>query len=409
MAQKPSRLIAYLILTLAGLATANGFEPTEDGLYAIFDTSEGEFTAELYFEQVPITVANFVGLAENSISHFDNSTGAAQNKPFYDGITFHRIIENFVIQAGSPNGTGSDGPGYSFADEIETDLKHNAKGILSMANAGPNTNGSQFFVTLSSETATHLDGRHAVFGLVVDGIEVVDAIGLAPTGAGGAPTNPITINSVSILRVGEAAEGFSPAKFLRPFEVAVEPKIDIGNDGSASVSFPRTETRDYFLYQTSDFQDIKGPTRLLWSVEQPDSIEHDFELPGTESNPVFYYYSELGLPWPEPNPGFTVTFELPTESGFGPHTVILGENFAATFTSVFNPDESLNCEYGWYDLGDRVQIYFFFPFESWYEVQIHLDKDGLDGETAFMTVNDPFFNQDFSHTGAFSLAPTETP
>ncbi|MEC7907652.1 MAG: peptidylprolyl isomerase, partial [Verrucomicrobiota bacterium] len=279
MARKPSRLLAFLLSTFAGLATAIGFEPSEDGLYAVFDTSEGEFTATLYFKQVPITVANFVGLAENSISHFDDTTGEAQNKPFYDGITFHRIIENFVIQAGSPNGTGSDGPGYSFADEIESDLKHNAKGVLSMANAGPNTNGSQFFVTLSSETATHLDGRHAVFGLVVDGIEVVDAIGLAPTGANGAPTNPITINSVTILRVGEAAEAFSPANFLRPFEVAVEPKIHIGDDGSASVSFPRTETRDYFLYQTSDFRDVKGPTRMLWSPVTPESIEHVFELP----------------------------------------------------------------------------------------------------------------------------------
>ena len=409
MARKPSRLLAFLFLIFARLATASGFEPTEDGLYAAFDTSEGEFTAILYFEQVPITIANFVGLAENSISHFDDTTGEAQNKRFYDGITFHRIIENFVIQAGSPNGTGTDGPGYSFADEIEPDLKHNAKGILSMANAGPNTNGSQFFVTLSSETATHLDGRHAVFGLVVDGIEVVETIGLAPTGAGGAPTNPITIKSVTILRVGEAAEAFSPASYLRPFEVPVEPKIDIGDDGSASVSFPRSETRDYFLYQTSDFQNVKGPTRLLWSAETPESIEHDFEIPESGGEPVFYYYSELGLPWPESNPGFTVTFELPAESGFGSHTVVLGEDFSGTFTSGFNPDEPLNCEYGWYDLGDRIQMYFFFPFESWYKVQIHLDKGSLEESTAFMTVNDPFFNQNFSHTGAFSLTPTETP
>ena len=261
----------------------------------LFDTSEGEFTAILYFEQVPITVANFVGLAENSISHFHDTTGEAQNKRFYDGITFHRIIENFVIQAGSPNGTGTDGPGYSFADEIEPDLKHNAKGILSMANAGPNTNGSQFFVTLSSETATHLDGRHAVFGLVVDGIEVVDAIGVAPTGTGGAPTNPIIINSVTILRVGEAAEAFSPASFLRPTEVAVEPKIDIGDDGSARVSFPRTATRDYFLYQTSDFQCVKGPTRLLWSAVKPESIEHIFGFPKAEMNLYFTIIQNWGF------------------------------------------------------------------------------------------------------------------
>jgi cyclophilin family peptidyl-prolyl cis-trans isomerase len=408
MAETPSRLATFFI-SLALLVTARGFEPTEDGLYAVFDTSEGEFTAALYFEQVPITVANFVGLAENSISHFDVTTGEAQNKPFYNGLTFHRIIGNFVIQAGSPNGTGSDGPGYSFADEIETDLKHNAKGILSMANAGPNTNGSQFFITLSSETATHLDGRHAVFGLVVDGINVVDAIGLAPTNTGGAPITPITINSVSILRVGAAAAAFQATDYMRPFQVEVQPSIEIADDGSASVSFPRSETLDYFLYRTLDFQEREGPHRLLWDSESPEIIEHEIELPEPNGAPVFYYYSELALPWLETNPGFTVTFELPAESGFGPHTVNLGDDFKGTFTSLFNPDESLECDYAWYDLGNRIQIYFFFPFESWYEVQVHLDKDSLDAETAFMTVNDPFWNQDFSHTGAFSFAPTETP
>ena len=408
MALKPLRF-ATLLSSLAALATASGFEPSEDGLYAVFDTSEGEFTATLYFEQAPITVANFVGLAENSISHFDLDNQSFRNTPFYNGIVFHRIIENFVIQAGSPDGTGTDGPGYTFADEIETDLQHNAKGILSMANAGPNTNGSQFFITLSSQTAQHLDGRHAVFGLIVDGIEVVDTIG-GFFGTNGAPSKTVTINSITIVREGAAALAFNPTDHIRPFELDATLDIEIEEDGSAFAFFPRSESSIYFQYKTADFQQTEGPIQLSESELDPNEIRHEIDLPGSSNLPVFYHYSQVS-PLPRPSPkskaGFDVTFSLP--EAFGTHTVTLGNNQRGTFTSIFNPDNPLECEYAWYDLGDRIQIYFFFPFESWYEVQIHLDKDSLGGDTAFMTVNDPFFNQDLTHTGAFSFAPTETP
>jgi cyclophilin family peptidyl-prolyl cis-trans isomerase len=143
----------------------------------------GNFTVELFEAQTPNTVGNFAKLAE---------------KNFYDGVIFHRVIDGFMIQGGDPTGTGRGGPGYQFADEIHPQLKHSSEGILSMANAGPNTNGSQFFVTLSP--TPHLDGKHTVFGKVVEGMDVVKKIGKTPTGRGDRPITDVVMKSVRIER-----------------------------------------------------------------------------------------------------------------------------------------------------------------------------------------------------------------
>ncbi|HSK09595.1 MAG TPA: peptidylprolyl isomerase [Vicinamibacterales bacterium] len=192
-----------LVLTV-GMAAAQTTPQKKEsklkpGTYAHFVTTEGDFTVRLFEKEAPKTVANFAGLAEGTI---DPATGKpGKSKPFYNGLVFHRIIQGFMIQGGDPLGTGTGGPGYRFADEFHPKLRHSKAGILSMANAGPNTNGSQFFVTLGP--TPHLDNKHSVFGEVVEGMDVVKKIGAVKTGAGDRPVKPVVMKSVTIERVTE--------------------------------------------------------------------------------------------------------------------------------------------------------------------------------------------------------------
>jgi peptidyl-prolyl cis-trans isomerase A (cyclophilin A) len=166
---------------------------------AVFTTSEGIFTARLFDQEAPNTVANFVDLAEGTKEFSDPKTGQKTRRPFYDGLVFHRVIKAFMIQGGCPLGTGTGGPGYKFADEFNPKLRHSKPGILSMANAGPNTNGSQFFVTLAA--TPWLDSKHSVFGEVIDGMDVVEKIGSTPTSKpNDRPLNAVTIQSVKITK-----------------------------------------------------------------------------------------------------------------------------------------------------------------------------------------------------------------
>lgn len=167
-------------------------------MHALFETTMGNFKIKLFNDKVPNTVANFVGLAAGSKEFTDPKTGEKTKRPFYDGLIFHRVIKNFMIQGGCPIGTGTGGPGYRFADEIIAGQnKHDKPGILSMANAGPNTNGSQFFIT--TVPTPWLDRGHTVFGEVIEGYDVVDQIGNVRTAPGDKPLEPIVIKKVSIL------------------------------------------------------------------------------------------------------------------------------------------------------------------------------------------------------------------
>ena len=164
---------------------------------ATLETSVGKIVCKLFADDCPMTVGNFVGLATGEIP-WKSPEGESVSRPLYDGTVFHRVIPDFMIQAGDPLGNGTGGPGYRFDDEIVADLKHDKPGILSMANAGPGTNGSQFFVT---EIATPwLDGKHTVFGEVIEGLEIVKQIAHAPTGAMDRPKPVITLDKVTISR-----------------------------------------------------------------------------------------------------------------------------------------------------------------------------------------------------------------
>jgi peptidyl-prolyl cis-trans isomerase A (cyclophilin A) len=167
-------------------------------LYAHFTTSEGNFSARLFDAETPNTVANFAGLADGSKEWTDPRSGRKVKQPYFNGTVFHRVIEGFMIQGGDPLGQGTGGPGYKFADEFHPELKHTKPGMLSMANAGPNSNGSQFFVTVAA--TPWLDNKHSVFGEVVEGYDVVKKISAVPRGAQDRPKKDVQIRSLKIER-----------------------------------------------------------------------------------------------------------------------------------------------------------------------------------------------------------------
>ncbi|WP_299769972.1 peptidylprolyl isomerase [uncultured Dokdonia sp.] len=227
------KISMLLIAALFALLSCNDKYPDlEDGIYAEFITDQGTMVAELYYEDAPATVANFVALAEGTHPMVDS---AYANKPYYNGLKFHRIIKDFMIQGGDPEGTGRGGPGYKFHDELLPTRRHDSKGVLSMANSGENTNGSQFFIT--HKATPHLDGFdqnggrkncggrrvscHTVWGKTVIGLEVIDAItGVEMTSAGGSsPKEDVIMREVNIIRIGTAAKNFdAPATFAKELD-----------------------------------------------------------------------------------------------------------------------------------------------------------------------------------------------
>ncbi|MBT0608221.1 peptidylprolyl isomerase [Aequorivita echinoideorum] len=190
--------LAFLLLTLSFASCQDKYPDLKDGVYAEFVTNKGTFLAKLKNESAPLTVSNFVALAEGTNGMVDSTY---KGKRFYDNLTFHRVIKDFMIQGGDPVGDGTGSPGYTFPDEITDTIRFNRKGLLAMANSGPGTNGSQFFITLKE--TPWLDGRHTVFGEIVKGQEVVDSIGSVETSKpGDKPVSPVTIEKINIIKKG---------------------------------------------------------------------------------------------------------------------------------------------------------------------------------------------------------------
>lgn len=215
----------FLFLLAAGLVASckSNYADLGDGLYAEMQTNKGDMIIRLEQEKTPITVANFVSLAEGNNPFVSDQY---KGKPYYDGLTFHRVMQDFMIQGGDPTATGTGSPGYRFRDEFDPTLAHSRKGILSMANGGPKSNGSQFFIT--QKETPWLDGLHSVFGEVVVGLEVIDSIAAVPVDARNKPLDSVIMEKVQIVRKGKAAKEFDAVGILTAYfdqETAMEEKI----------------------------------------------------------------------------------------------------------------------------------------------------------------------------------------
>jgi len=211
------KFILFFLLNSIIFSCNNQFNELEDGVYAEINTSLGTMLIQLNYKETPVTVANFIALSKGT--HPDVKQDFKEKK-FYNGLIFHRVMDKFMIQGGCPLGNGSGNPGYTFDDEINPNLKHDKPGILSMANSGPATNGSQFFIT---EVPTPwLDGKHTVFGQVISGIEIQDKISNVKTAIANRPENDVIINSVNIIKIGESANNFDEVSVW----INEEPKLE---------------------------------------------------------------------------------------------------------------------------------------------------------------------------------------
>ncbi len=219
---KKLNLLFLAFIAIAISSCNEKYPELEDGMYAEIKTNKGVAIAELFYKETPMTVANFVSLAEGTNTMVDSSY---LGKKYYNGIIFHRVIKDFMIQTGDPLGTGTGDPGYKFPDEIVDSLTHKSKGILSMANSGPGTNGSQFFITLKE--TPWLNGKHTVFGEIVMGQDVIDSIGTTKTGARDKPENEIKMLEVNIIRKGSEAKAFDTDEaFTEKLKVIEEEKAE---------------------------------------------------------------------------------------------------------------------------------------------------------------------------------------
>lgn len=225
--------------------------PLKAQIYADFKTSLGDFTAQLDYTNSPRTVANFITLAEGTRNWLNSSNGVVKiNKPYYNGISFHRVIAGFMNQAGSQNGQGTDGPGYTFPDEVANGLTFSSPYQLAMANSGPNTNGSQFFITVG--TPTHLNGIHTIFGNITSGTNAVDVInGVATNNSTNKPNVPVIINSVTIRRVGAQANAFNEFAQILPSVKGVKVAIAFPSN-TASLVYNQPTRSSLNVYSSED-------------------------------------------------------------------------------------------------------------------------------------------------------------
>lgn len=255
-------LCVLSIILMSASCEEDKYPELADGIYAEINTTKGTMVAELYYKEAPLTVSNYVALAEGKQEQL---TDSLQGKPFYDGLIFHRVIKDFMIQGGDPTGTGGGSIGYKFNQEVNDTLKHDEKGVLSMANAGPNTNGSQFFIMHKENPS--LDMRYNVFGKVIEGLSVIDSIANVATNERDRPLEDVVLNSVKIIRKGKEAKKFDAYKTFELESEASNKKLEEERLEAEKLAAERKANAPKFI--ADKLQEIK--TLKAQSQKLPDS------------------------------------------------------------------------------------------------------------------------------------------
>ncbi|EDY83990.1 peptidyl-prolyl cis-trans isomerase, cyclophilin-type domain protein [Verrucomicrobiia bacterium DG1235] len=355
-----SATISSLAALLSCPTAAQEDEPTlTDGIYAVFDTSLGEFTAELDYQLAPISCASFVGLAEGSTNVWDDASGAAVNFPFFDGLIFHAVEDGFYIQSGDPNGDDplnediNHGPGYAFPDEASPYIGHDIAGTLSMANSGPNTNGSQFFITL--DAANDLDGLHNAFGTIVSGMETVQAIGAVDVDENNQPTTDVSINTVTILRIGEDAEAFNPSLHLFPTSYPADIDLLYLRGTGPVLRVNAEEKSRYVVASAIDLVDWQDSAYLAGDFEAAKTHDLLFTEDITSENPKkFLNVSEIQGHVSLDASGAELV--ITTQTSGDPYIETI--DFSSGFKGLYSlPEDSWIIEYRWYEISqNRTQV-----------------------------------------------------
>lgn len=301
-----------------------------EGLFAVFQMSHGgnpagSFTCQLHYDKAPIAVANFISLAEGTRGWIDAPHGRVSNTLYYNGLKCHRIISNFMIQGGDPNGNGSGGPGFRFVDEFSPDLRHDHPGVLSMANSGVNTNGSQFFVTVAE--TTHLDDVHTIFGEVVEGYEsCVLPLSSVATGTGNVPVQDVVITGVTIQRLGSAAQAFNPLNpaLGLPACSMHQAQLDRSAAGVMTLRWAEPAHCKYTLVDSPDLT-IWGAEALSYYSGYTPVVSQSLNvtnLPAPGAPRHFFHLAKA------------VYYPLPTQSPQGRKFVLTGKNGYGLVTTI---------------------------------------------------------------------------
>lgn len=370
-----------------------------NGIFADFTTSLGSFTCQLDYTNAPKTVANFIALATGERPWMDPASGQVRTNPFYNGLTFHRVVARFMIQSGSPNGQGSDGPGYVIPDEFSPALKHTVPCVISMANSGPNSGGSQFFITVTN--TSWLDNVHSVFGRVTTGTSVVHAISRVVTDSGDKPLTNVVVQNVAIRRVGTAAQSFNIHTCSLPAVASCPLRITVKTN-TVTLQFTNSLNAGLFLRESTNL--------TAWT---PSSLGVDILPPVTNRAqltqgvaPRYYALTRVQYPSSTLAPRAVTNRNLTLFLNNGLGTITNRFNSTGGGTYNYEGDPGTITSYSWSQDVYRGRLWPVY-YSSLYPMYLRFDFTNVAGGTFSGTVYPyhPSSYGAFGVSGGFTLTP----